>query len=211
MSITAPASTTGLRVATSGAGTPWAGDITLGGSANQDVGVVFKPTADVDLSRRAWIVSNAAYTSQKAYLTLAGDQYAQSLTLGTGSSVASPIRANCSGVATASATLFPLGLGGSALTCTDTTENLGTVITSAGTIGRLYAVAKAAGKTAASGVLVVRKNAGATALTCTIGLGTTCTDTAHSFTVVAGDVLTVSMATDAGETLANVSVALEKW
>jgi hypothetical protein len=126
-------------------------------------------------------------------------------------SAASPISSICSGVATASQTLYPLGFGGSLLTCTDTTENLFTVITSAGTIRNLYVFATAAGKTANSGVVTVRKNAGDTTLTCTVGVGTTCNDTTHTFTVVAGDRLSAKIVTDAGETLANLSLSVEKW
>jgi hypothetical protein len=60
----------------------------------------------------------------------------------------------------------------------------------------------------------VYKNNVATTLTCSVASGaTTCNDTSHSFTVAAGDYLTVKSGTTAssGETLANVSIALELW
>jgi len=116
------------------------------------------------------------------------------------------------GTCSSSVTIFPFLFGGSALTCTDTTGNgQGVLMTSAGTIQNLYVKNRVGGVNASSGVVTIQKNGSGQTVTCTIGTGTSgCNDTGHSFTVVAGDRVTVSMTTQGGETLADVNFSFEK-
>jgi hypothetical protein len=118
-----------------------------------------------------------------------------------------PLAGSCTGVATASSTIYLYGLGGggTAQTCTLTTAN-GTppVMFRSGVLKGLQATATAAGVGSGSGVLTVKKNGSATTITCTFGTGTTCSDTTHTATFVAGDVITSSFTTASGETLAGV-------
>jgi hypothetical protein len=116
----------------------------------------------------------------------------------------------CSGTATSTATLFPFNGGGSIIACTDTTELLSIPVATAGTIRNLRVKAGTAGFAAGSGVMTLRKNAVDTTITCTIGTGTTCNDTTHNFTVVAGDLISLKMVTVGTETLANVRATWEK-
>lgn len=117
----------------------------------------------------------------------------------------------CNGVATSSQTLFLDGPGAASYACTNTGGTVQQeVLPSAGTLLNLRVRCQVAGKVAGSGVFTLRKTSGDTTLTCTIGTGTTCSDTTHSATVVAGDFLNVKYTTQATETLANCSVTVEK-
>jgi hypothetical protein len=116
----------------------------------------------------------------------------------------------CSGTASATATLFLFMGGASAIPCTDTTENLKLVVATAGTIRNLRVKAGTAGVGVGSGAMTIRKNGVDTTVTCTCNSGNNCSDTTHSFTVVAGDQLSIKMVTIGGETLANVAAAWEK-
>jgi len=116
----------------------------------------------------------------------------------------------CSGTASAGATLFLFMGGASAIACTDTTENLSMVMATAGTIRNLRVRAGTAGAGVGSGAMTLRKNGVDTTVTCTCNSGTNCSDTTHSFTVVAGDLVTKKMVTIGGETLANVRASWEK-
>jgi hypothetical protein len=49
------------------------------------------------------------------------------------------------------------------------------------------------------------------AVTCTFGTGTSCNDTTHSFTVVAGDVLRIQSTSGASDAAANIAAAFELW
>lgn len=121
---------------------------------------------------------------------------------------------SCNGTASSSVTVFLQAPNSATQTCTDQGgASLPTVlVSSAGTIQNLACHAGTAGHAAGSGVMVIRKNGGNQALTCTIGTGTSCTDTnsAHNFTVAAGDLLAVTMAMQATETIANVICSFEK-
>lgn len=117
------------------------------------------------------------------------------------------LQGSCTGVGTASSTLGLYGLGQFATpACTSTVVNLGQVMAKAGTAYALYATATAAGTNASSGVVTVLKNNVPQTLTCTIGTGTSCSDgaSAHTFTYVAGDVISVQFTTQAADTLAGV-------
>lgn len=119
------------------------------------------------------------------------------------------LRGSCSGVATASSTLGLFGLGqNAALTCTSIVVNLGRVMDRAGTAYDVIASATAGGVNASSGVVTVLKNNVAQTITCTIGTGTTCADSAHTFTFVPGDVISVQFTTQAADTLAGVSATV---
>ena len=116
----------------------------------------------------------------------------------------------CSGTASATATLFLFMGGATGIACTDTTENLSLVMATAGTIRNLRARAGTAGVGVGSGAITLRKNGVDTTVVCTMNTGNNCNDTTHSFTVAAGDLISVKMVTIGGETLANVRVAWEK-
>lgn len=117
---------------------------------------------------------------------------------------------SCNGTATANTTLFLNTISTGALTCTDTGA-LGYVpAPSAGTINNLRCFANHAGVNASSGAVTVRKNGTPQTLTCTIGTGAACNDTTHSFSVAAGDLLTVQYTTQAAEVLASLACTAEK-
>ncbi len=116
--------------------------------------------------------------------------------------------ATCSGAATASSTLwlFPIGQI-SALTCTNITASAGIPMTGAGTLKNLQFKSGTAG--IVGDAVTVVKNAVATALTCTYGTLTTCSDTVDTVAVVAGDLITVRIVTGALDTTADVHVSFE--
>lgn len=121
---------------------------------------------------------------------------------------------SCTGTATASSTIYLYGLGGagSAQTCTLTAVSGNPpVMFRPGVMKGLQATATAGGVGSGSGVLTVKKNGSATALTCTFGTGTTCSDTTHSVSFVVGDVITASFTTASGETLAGVVATVEAF
>jgi len=115
----------------------------------------------------------------------------------------------CTGTASAAATLFITQYGTAA--CTNTTESFNQQILapSAGTLRNLQVRCGTAGVNASSGVVTGRINGANTTVTCTVGTGTTCSDTTHTAAVVAGDRITLSVATQAGETLANCLFSYE--
>lgn len=115
----------------------------------------------------------------------------------------------CSGTATASATLL-VTLWNSAA-CTNTSEGVAqqVLVSSAGILRNLRVLAGTAGAAGGSGVVTLRKNAADTAVTCTVGTGTTCSDTSNTASVVAGDKITVKVVTAGAETLADVQIAFE--
>jgi hypothetical protein len=81
----------------------------------------------------------------------------------------------------------------------------------AGTGAYLQVSATAGGVSSSSGVVAVLKNGSATALTCTIGTGTSCYDGTHSFTFVAGDLISIQFTTQASETLAGIKALLSAF
>jgi len=131
--------------------------------------------------------------------------------LASGSYTKGLYHASCTGTFTASTTVYMPGFGGSATTCTTTTAAGGMPAVNAGTIRNLQAKASAAAKNGSDGVITILKNGSSTGITCTIGTGTTCSDTTHSASVAAGDVLTITVTTAASEPLANLNIAFELW
>jgi hypothetical protein len=117
----------------------------------------------------------------------------------------------CTGVGTAASTLGLYGTGPNvtASTCTSTNIGTGQSMGKAGTLQFLNVSATAAGTNASSGVVTVLKNGGATALTCTIGTGTACTDNLHTVSFVVGDLISLQFTTQAADTLAGVKAFVE--
>ncbi len=116
----------------------------------------------------------------------------------------------CSGTATASSTLGLFPVGTLTTTCSSNVTSIGAVLPSNAIVRNLYIRAITGGKNASSGVFTVMKNTGATALTCTLGTGTVCSDTTHAASFVAGDVLTIQFTTQGSETLANIQASVER-
>lgn len=118
----------------------------------------------------------------------------------------------CTGTATSSATLYIKQYGSNACTNTAETTTAGAEILAehAGFIQNLRAFAGTAGFAVGSGVITIGINGtGDTTVTCTIGTGTTCSDTTHSVAVTAGSRLYVKMVTAGTETLADVLITYE--
>ena len=116
----------------------------------------------------------------------------------------------CTGTAT-SATTIILNNTLTAPACTGTSASRPlTKISSAGTITNLAVGCTTGGVNASSGVVTVRRNGSTSVLTCTLGTGTTCSDTTHSFAVGAGDELNLQFTTQSAETLANCEFSFEK-
>lgn len=128
---------------------------------------------------------------------------------GTAGQAGTSVAAFCTGALTSAGTDF---IGNTA--CATTTVGVKQVVSSSGTLANLYVVAGTAVTGGASAdVLTVLKNGSATTLTCTFATGgaaTTCSDTAHSVSVSAGDQITfqfVTATSDAGQNL-SVKVGL---
>lgn len=124
--------------------------------------------------------------------------------------VSDPQNATCTGTASASATLFVIQTTGAA--CNNTAETIaaGAFILAqhAGNLANLRVLATA-GVASGSGVITLRIGAVDTIVTCTVGVGTTCSDVTHTATVAAGDRISIKMVTVGAETLANVLIAFE--
>ena len=124
-------------------------------------------------------------------------------------SAANLVAGACTGTATSSSTLGLYGTGPNitATTCT-AAVGAGIVQTKSRTLNNLNVTASHAGVNASSGVVTVLKNGGATALTCTIGTGTSCFDVTHSVATVAGDLISIQFTTQAAEVLAGVQASV---
>lgn len=122
------------------------------------------------------------------------------------------------GTCTSSTTLFlrttGINTAGAVMptTCTATTADVGQRVSGARVIWGMTVTATHAGFSASSGVVTLLKNGSATALTCTIGTGTTCTDSnsAHYVTCADGDLITFQVTTQATEVLAGLN-AFAMW
>lgn len=147
-------------------------------------------------------------SSAGACSTTIGSGAVTNAMLGSQSYVIGAFTSYCTGVATASQTIFMPGFGGSATTCT-TTARTGGMAVSAGTIKNLRVNLSAAGK--AGDAATVEIAGVSSALTCTFGATTSCADTTHTAAVTAGQVLTVKFTTGASETAANVVIYFELW
>jgi hypothetical protein len=118
----------------------------------------------------------------------------------------------CNNTASSSTTIALYGLGQIASAgCTSGVLNSGKpAATSAGTLSNLYVTAGTAGVNASSGACAIYKNGTATGIGCTIGTGTSCSDTTNTATVAAGDRLDVRCTTQASETLGSLYAQFEQ-
>lgn len=116
----------------------------------------------------------------------------------------------CTGtVGTSNATEYVLAPAATGTACTGTAK-VEVPVSHACTLTKLYVKAGSNGATAGSGVIKVYKNTVATAITCTLGTGATCNDTAHTVALVAGDSWGVTSLTgQATDTTANIKAALQ--
>jgi hypothetical protein len=141
-----------------------------------------------------------------------------SLTAGSASVSSSPtstwtgpqtLQGSCSGVATSSVTIGLYDLGQNALlTCTSLVVNLGKAMNKSGTLAGLICTADTGGVPADTCTVV--KNGAASAITCNIGVGTSCADFTHPVAYIAGDVIGVEIVTGVATTLANVKASVVK-
>ncbi len=117
----------------------------------------------------------------------------------------------CNGTAAASSTL---ALAPAAITtgCNGTASNAVEVpVASSGTIKSLSVKCGTGGVNSSSGAFTLTKNGVGQSVACTTGTATTCSDTTHSFTVVATDSVLVKFTTQASETLTHCRATFEKY
>jgi hypothetical protein len=117
--------------------------------------------------------------------------------------VGSFVSAWCAGpVGTGNGSIYPLypGAGGTTPTfnCTSGAVIVENPVPAACTAQHLTVKARVAGAVAGSGVITLYKNTVATALTCTLGTGTTCNDAAHTVAFAANDAWSVRVQTGQG-------------
>jgi hypothetical protein len=127
----------------------------------------------------------------------------------TAASIVTAFTSFCTGgTIAASSTVFMPGYGGVTTTCTGlgTTRTSGMPV-SAGTIKNLRVNMGTGGK--ANDKVTVEIAGVASALTCTYGTGTSCSDVTHTAAVTAGQVLTIAVVTGASDTTANLNVYFE--
>jgi hypothetical protein len=115
-----------------------------------------------------------------------------------------PLMFGCTGAAKPAGTFFLSG--GSSC-------NLGSGYSfpvSAGSFANLRCAANAGGVNNHDGVITIRRNSVVQPVTCTLGTGTSCNDTIHSFNTTAGDKVDVQVATQASTTLNQITCTVEK-
>jgi hypothetical protein len=113
----------------------------------------------------------------------------------------------CSGTASAGTTLAIQWFGGA---CTSAAQNALVPVTNPGTLSNFRVKCGSAGTNASSGLFTLRVNGSPSTLTCTVGTGTSCSDTTHAVAVVAGDRMQTIFTTQAAETLADCAASWEK-
>ena len=118
----------------------------------------------------------------------------------------------CSGTVGSNATNYVFGLGGAAIACSSNTSAVSAaVMPTSGTLENFVVYAGTAPGGSLTDVLTVNKNGAATSITCSLVHTTaTCSDTSHTASVAAGDLITVSDATATSGAAANLSVSFEK-
>lgn len=120
--------------------------------------------------------------------------------------------AGCTGTAASSVTGLNIQLWPSTncSTTSATFEQLSVLAPVASKARNLRVRSNTNGAAAGSGVFTVfTRSGGATALTCTIGTGSTCSDTTHTVSVSAGEQLYVLFNTAGSETLQDINVVFE--
>jgi hypothetical protein len=151
----------------------------------------------------AWALAGDFNTSNYAGTSCSGSQYVQSLSSAGVATCATPAAyTNYSGstnnTVTADGISAYLAIQG-AMAPTITTDTAGvtrTIVTRAGTIQNLYVYANV-NNSAKNNVFTVMKNGSAQTLTCTMNASNSCSDTADSFLVVAGDQIGMKITTAA--------------
>jgi hypothetical protein len=125
--------------------------------------------------------------------------------------IASTLRAQCTGTATASSTISLSGLGTPTTTCTATssTSTSEFLANRTGVFKNLAVQAVTGGVNSSSGDCTLYDNGVAKAVTCTLGTSTQCTDTTHTFTAVVGDLYSLRCTTQGSETLANLVATID--
>lgn len=118
----------------------------------------------------------------------------------------------CTGVGTAASTLglYNTGPNVTATTCTSTNIGTGVAVSGSRTLQNLIVTATAAGTNASSGVVTVLVDGSASTITCTIGTGTSCSDTTHTVALTDGQRVSIQFTTQAADTLAGVK-AIVSW
>jgi hypothetical protein len=179
-------------------------------TATSQIGKNDQPTAELTGSctattllslPRVYLVSGDVYDCRN---TSSGGQWIL-IGHGTSAPAGSRISAFCTGTAGSAETEY-LNFAACSGATTLTARQLVTV---PGTLANLYVVSSA-NFTGGTGkdVATVFKNGSATTLTCTAaGATTTCSDVAHSVSVVPGDVLAVQFISATSDTAANVSAS----
>ncbi len=114
----------------------------------------------------------------------------------------------CNGTATASATLFLQGPGGTPTTCTGTTQSVVPIAVVSGTLKNFRVRCGTAGIAGGSGAFTVLVSGAPSALTCTVGTGLSCSDTSDSVAVAASNPVQVRFTTQGGETLADCTASV---
>jgi hypothetical protein len=118
----------------------------------------------------------------------------------------------CGGVAAAASTTGVVNLGltpASGSCASPPAQSNGVPISHNCTLANLQVLSSGVGVNASDGVATIKLNAGSTALTCTIGTGTSCSDTTHTVSATAGQQLWISIAAQAATTLANLAVSVD--
>jgi hypothetical protein len=182
-------------------------DILFGEYEENDGPLLFAPRAQSNLV----FTTAGAYYSDSSGSSGAQQNYVYGSTPGP-SFVKQSVHGFCTGTLAPSTTVFPLGLGGSLLTCTDPTYKNTWTPTSGTIVKNLYVTASAPGVNSFSGKVTVGSlQFGDSNVTCTLGTSTTCNDTTHTASAGPVSKVYVKVTSQAHETLANISVSFEMW
>ena len=123
----------------------------------------------------------------------------------------SEIRGWCAGTAISSTTISPFGFGqGTTTSCTGEPNNVGGFLaTHNGILQHLYISAGTGGVNPSSGLCIVTDNGSPTALRCTLGTASACSDILDSASATAGHLYKLACTTQEAETLGDLNVSVE--
>ncbi len=126
-------------------------------------------------------------------------------------SQASEIRGWCAGTASSSTTIAPFGFGqGTTTSCAGEPGTVGGFLaTHNGLLQHLYISAGTGGVNASSGLCTVTDNSSPTAIHCTLGTATACSDLLDSASATAGHTYRLACTTQEAETLGDLNVSVE--